>query len=194
MNDQLILVLHWQDWLQLFAQFTLLSLLSIGGAISTTSDMHRFLVEQQHWMSPAQFTTSIALAQAAPGPNVLFVAVMGWQVGINTGSVWNGLLGVLLTMTGILLPSTLITYGASQWGHRNRRLRAVRAFKHAMAPIVLGLLLATGWILANSNAAGGSAWRLWIATGASVVLLWKTRIPVLWIVGAGALLGALDFI
>ena len=73
------------DWLDLLAHFLSLSLLAVGGAISTAPDMHRYLVDARHWLSEGQFTSSIALAQAAPGPNVLFVALMGWNVGLNAG-------------------------------------------------------------------------------------------------------------
>jgi len=73
------------DWLALFTHFLTLSLLAVGGAITTAPDMHRYLVTDQHWLTEVQFTSSIALAQAAPGPNVLFVALMGWNVGLNAG-------------------------------------------------------------------------------------------------------------
>ena len=85
------IVLSWHDWIDLFAHYLMLSLMSLGGAISTSSEMHRYLVEQQGWLTQAQFNEAIALAQAAPGPNVLFVALMGWHVGLNAGS---GSLGV----------------------------------------------------------------------------------------------------
>ena len=86
-------------------------------------------LEQQHWLTDAQFNASIALAQASPGPNLLFVALLGWNVGLNAGGWATGLLGVLLSLMGILVPSTALTYAAAQWGQRNRELRAVRAFK-----------------------------------------------------------------
>jgi chromate transporter len=69
------------DWIGLFTHFTALSLLAVGGVITTVPDMQRYLVADQHWLTDSQFTSSIALAQAAPGPNVLFVALMGWNVG-----------------------------------------------------------------------------------------------------------------
>jgi len=134
MNAPLHIVLSWADWADLFAHYLMLSLMSVGGAISTTAEMHRYLVEQHHWLTQAQFKESIALAQAAPGPNVLFVALMGWNVGLNAGSMGAAFLGVAVTMIGILIPSTVLTYVAAQWGHRNRELRAVRAFKQGMAP------------------------------------------------------------
>jgi chromate transporter len=188
------LVLGWSDWLDLFSHYLMLSLMSVGGAISTTAEMHRYLVEEHHWLTQAQFNESIALAQAAPGPNVLFVALMGWNVGLNAGSMTAALLGVATTMLGIMLPSTALTYVAAQWGHRNRHLRSVRAFKQGMAPLVIALLLSTSLIL---GAAGGVAqrdWPLWLLALVSGLVIWRTRIHLLWMLAAGALLGALQLL
>lgn len=188
------IALDWSDWLDLFSHYLMLSLMSVGGAISTTAEMHRYLVEQHHWLTQAQFNESIALAQAAPGPNVLFVALMGWNVGLNAGSMAAALLGVATTMLGILLPSTALTYVAAQWGHRNRHLRAVRAFKQGMAPLVIALLLSTSLIL---GAAGGVAqrdWPLWLLALVSGLVIWRTKLHLLWVLAAGALLGALQLL
>ena len=187
--NQINLLLTVQDWFSLFFHFISLSLLAIGGAITTVPDMHRYLVDQQHWLTDAQFNASIALAQAAPGPNVLFIALMGWNVGLNAGGMLTALLGVFTSMLGILIPSTLLTYFAAQWGHRNRELRAVRAFKQGMGPIVVALLIATGWILAQSNGGTAGHWPLWLVTGLTALVVWRSKIHLLWLLGAGALLG-----
>lgn len=179
------------DWLDLFGHFLLMSLMSVGGAISTSSEMHRYLVEQHAWLTQEQFNGAIALAQAAPGPNVLFVALMGWQVGMNAGGTGAALFAVLVTMVGILTPSSLLTYTAARWGQRNRDLRAVRAFKQGMAPVVIALLLSTAWILAV-GAAGD--WRLALLAIASGLLMWRTRLHLLWLLAAGALLGAFGLV
>ena len=192
MTEPLQLVFGEREWFELFFHYLSLSLLSIGGAITTAPDMHRFLVDQQHWLTDAQFNASIAIAQAAPGPNVLFIALMGWNVGLNAGGFLTGLLGVFLAMLGILIPSTTLTYIAAQWGHRNRELRAVRAFKQGMSPIVVSLLIATGWILAGTNSVQADAlqnWPVWLLTAATAVIVWRTKIHLLWLLGAGALLG-----
>lgn len=182
-------VLGLSDWLSFFFHYLSLSLLSIGGAITTAPDMHRFLVDQQGWLTDAQFNASIAIAQAAPGPNVLFIALLGWNVGFNSGGVLSGLGGVLLAMTGILIPSTTLTYVAASWGHRNRQLRTIRAFKQGMAPIVVALLIATGWILATANSGMHKDWLLWLVTATTALVVWRTKLNMLWLLGAGALLG-----
>jgi len=190
MNDAGMLALHWTDWLQFFAHYLSLSLLSVGGAISTAPEMHRYLVDRQHWLSDAQFTASIAIAQAAPGPNVLFVALLGWNVGINAGGTVSGLCAAALAMFGMLLPSTTLSYFASRWGHRNRQLRAVRAFKLGLAPIVIALMLATGWLMASAHGNPREDWRLWLLTALSTLIVWRLRIHLLWLLAAGAALGA----
>lgn len=194
MNPPIHLVLSAADWLNLFGHYLMLSLMSIGGAISTTSEMHRFLVEQQGWLTQAQFNESVAIAQAAPGPNVLFVALMGWNVGMNAGSYTAAYLGVFVTMLGIMLPSTTLTYVAAQWGYRNRELRGVRAFKQGMVPIVIALLISTGMILGGANHNLSTDWPLWSLSIAAGLILWRTRIHLLWLLAAGALLGALQLV
>lgn len=177
------------DWLNLWLHYLMLSLMSVGGAISTLPDMHRYLVTQQQWLTDAQFSASVSIAQAAPGPNVLFVALIGWNIGINTGSMWAGLFGLLITMSGILLPSTTLTFIAARWGHANRELRPVRAFKQGMAPVVVGLLLSTGWIMASSHHDAAADWPVWLISALSALLIWRTRLHLLWLLAIGALAG-----
>jgi chromate transporter len=182
------------DWLSLFLHYALLSLLTVGGAISAAPDMHRFLVDGHGWLSDPQFSASIAIAQAAPGPNVLFVALMGWNVGLNAGGMPTAFMGMALAMAGIMVPSSALTYFATRWGHENRELRAVRAFKQGMSPIVIGLLIATGWILATGRGYAASNWPLWLVTIVSALLVWRTKVHLLWLLGAGAFVGWMGWI
>lgn len=192
--------LHASDWLNLFLYYLSLSLLAVGGAIATAPDMHRFLVERQGWLTDLQFNASIALAQAAPGPNVLFIALLGWNVGLNAGGTadsgrWMlGLLGAGLCMLGVMLPSTTLSWLATRWAHRNRERRSVRAFKQGMAPIVIGLVMATAWVLARVHGQPALDWPLWLLTAATALLVWRTRLHLLWLLGAGALLGAMGWL
>lgn len=188
------LAFGWHEWLVLFSHFLSLSLLAVGGAIMLAPDMHRFLVDEHLWLSDPQFASSIALAQAGPGPNVLFIALLGWNVGMNNGSGVLAVLGLLVTMVGVLLPSTVLTYSASRWAHRNRNRRSVRAFKMAMAPIVIALLLATAWVLASAMQGDTKAIGLWLLTALTTAIVWRTRIHLLWLLGAGALLGVLGLV
>ena len=168
------------DWATVFAQFLMLSILSIGGAIGTAPEMHRFLVEQHHWMTNEQFSASVAIAQAAPGPNLLFVAVLGWGIG--------GLFGMCVTMTGIMLPSTTLTYFAARWGEARRSTRGVQAFVAGMAPLTVGLVLSTGFLLGKP--AYGNPWLTAVAV-ATVVVCVRTKVSPLWLIATGGLVGGL---
>jgi chromate transporter len=187
-------------WWPLFLHFATLSLLAVGGAIATAPDMHRYLVGEQAWLSESQFNASIALAQAAPGPNVLFVALLGWHVGLNAAvgvgsAAWAwALLGMVVAMTGILLPSTVLSLAATRWAHRNRERRGVRAFKAGMAPIVIALLVATGWVLSSAHSNPAEDWRLWLLTVVVIGVVWRTRVPLLWLIAAGAAAGMLGWV
>jgi chromate transporter len=169
--------------LPLFLHCLTLSLLAIGGAVATVPELHRHVVTEHGWLSDADFTGSVALAQAAPGPNLLFVAVVGYNVA--------GLAGAGAAMAGMLLPSTALTLVVTRWGSRRRDSRGVQAFVAGMAPVTLGLVLATGWLLARPVLERPAAWALVLAT---VGLAWRTKVNPLWPIAAGAVAGALGWV
>jgi len=172
--------LGWWDLLQLAGHFGLLSLLAVGGAISLASEMQRYLVVEQGWIDALEFNTSIAIAQAAPGPNILFVALLGWSVA--------GPLGMLATMAGIMVPSSIVTFVVGRLRHARRDALAVQAFSVGLAPLTIGLLAATGWVLALPLVEHPMSLLLVPAT---IVFMLKTRRSPLWMIALGALVGAL---
>jgi chromate transporter len=168
--------------LPLFGHFLVLSLLAIGGAIVVAPEMHRLMVGQMQVLTDAQFNASIAIGQAAPGPNVLFVAVLGYQAA--------GLMGAALTLAGIMLPSTLLAVGATRWVHARQDRLAIRAFKAGVAPITIALLAATGWILTAQH----PTTPVIVLTSVTALIAWRTRIHVLWLIAAGAIAGTLGLV
>ena len=194
-----------QDWVSLFLHFISLSLLAVGGAITTAPDIHRYLVDEQHWLTHYQFTSSVAIAQGAPGPNVMFIALMGWNVGMNAAAgmtpeptlvyaVMLALLGVVVTMAGIIVPSATLTFFSTQWAHKNRELRGVRAFKAGLAPLVMSLLIATGWLLTGNHDNYIQDWPMWLLAAVTTVIVWRTKTHLLLLLSIGALLGVLKII
>lgn len=169
-------------WWSLFGHFMALSLMSIGGAITLVPDMHRRLVVTEQLLSDTDFTSAIALAQAAPGPNVLFVALMGWYSG--------GLGGAVVSMLGVMIPSTTLALAASRWVSTRRHWLSVQAFQNGMTPVTVGLLLATGWLLMPTI----DHPRAMVASIAVAIIVWQTKIRLIWLVAAGALLGGFGWI
>jgi chromate transporter len=172
------------DLLDLFLRFASLSMLAIGGAIGMAPEMRRFMVDEHAWISGMQFTDSIVIAQAAPGPNILFVTLLGWQAA--------GAAGAAATTLGMLLPSSIATW----WGWRLKRSRedslAVAAIRMGLSPIAIGLTASAGWVVATGANEGDG--RLWILTALSFVIVVRTRLNMLWLIGAGALAGALGIV
>jgi chromate transporter len=169
-------------WVALWCQVLLLSLLQFGGAITVAPALHQLLVQQLGLLTDAQFTSSVAIAQASPGPNTLYVAVAGYQVA--------GLAGALAGQLAILLPSSLLTVAVARWGDAPASARAMSAFKAGMAPITIALLFSTSWVLVSS----APGWRQAFLAAASAAVVWRTRVHLLWLIAAGALLGALGVV
>ena len=170
------------DLVSLFANLVVLSLATNGSALAAAPDLRGLMVNEMSLVSDRDFNASIAIAHAAPGPNLLFVAAIGYQAA--------GFAGAAVTLGGMLLPSTTLAYAASRWGHANGELRALRALKTAIAPVVVTLPLASGWILASQ----AQHWGQLALTVAAALLAWLTRVHVLAIIAVGAAIGALGLV
>ena len=163
---------------QIVLTFGLISIISIGGANATIPEIHRQVVLLHHWMDDATFATLVAIAQTAPGPNVLTVSIIGWNLA--------GLAGLLAATIAIVLPSSVMAfgvgrvialYGANEWVGVTRR---------ALAPIAIGLMFASGIVMARA-AYQGVASLFIVAAVASIVYF--TRLSPLWSIFGGAAFG-----
>lgn len=175
-----------------------LSLLSVGGAMTLAPELHRLLVTEHGWIGGEAFTRCVTLAQALPGPNVLYIALLGWQVGLAAAPAGSGLvaawgsgaLGLACSLVGVLLPSSLLACAAAQLQQRWAGHRIVQAFRAGMAPVVVAALLGSAWVVGQGAgiASGGL-----LAPGLAVltaVAMACTRVHLLWFLLAGALTGA----
>lgn len=184
-------------WLELHLHFCMLSLLAVGGALAIVPEMHRYLVNDLQLLSEQAFSQSVTLSQIAPGPNILLVAVMGWNIGLQSaggfeagwGAIAVGLLMALGLLTAAVLPSSLLSYFMVQWLQRHQHARGVRAFKSGMVPLVMGLMLSAGWLLQTASNPSMD-WRLLLVCAISMLVVLKTRVHLLWLMLGGAVIGA----
>ena len=160
-------------------EFMILSLLSFGGANAILPEIHQRAVDVHHWMTDADFTQMFALSQAAPGPNVLIVSLIGWKAA--------GVAGALVAMAAMCGPSSILTYGVAHAWERFRDAPLRIAIQQALAPVTVGLILAAGYVL---TLIADKTWQAFIVTGTTVVLSLTTRAHPLWILGAAAAAGA----
>lgn len=182
------------ELLGLLGHFAMLSLMAVGGGMAVVPDMHRFLVSETAWLTDQQFSASVALAQAAPGPNVLFVALMGWQVALNTHQpLWAPWLATFCLLA-MVSPSATLALVASRWAQRHHEHVLVRAFHQGMAPVVMALLLSSAWFifpLADHTLGRVVGVGLWAV---SFLLFWRTKVHLGLVLLAGAVLGALGWL
>ncbi|MGG5819572.1 chromate transporter [Falsiroseomonas sp. HW251] len=165
---------------QLATGFAAISLMAVGGGIAVLPEMSRLVVEVQGWMTHARFAELYALAQAAPGPNVLVVGLIGWQVA--------GLAGMLVATAAMTLPSGALAFGFSRLRRRLAGSARMELVEKGLVPIAVGLILASGLLLGHAAATG---WLPVAMVVASSLIVWRTTVNPLWVLGAGALVGAL---
>ena len=158
---------------------SLLSLLAIGGVNTIIPELHRFVVLDHPWMTNEQFTALFALAQAAPGPNVIFVTLIGWQVA--------GLAGACAATVAICGPATVIAYVATRLSTQWQHLRWFKLLRSGLVPLTTGLMIASAWLL---TAASAQSIFSYVVTGATALMMLTPRINPLWLLalagGAGA--------
>jgi chromate transporter len=171
------------DFGALFLHFLALSFLAIGGAPTVLPDIHRYVVEVHHWMTSAQFAELYALAQVAPGPNAMFVTLIGWQVA--------GWTGAAATTLPLLVPASTLTLLVGHLHGRHPNAALGRAIRRGLTPITIGLMLASGWILMR---AVNHDWRGYLLTLFTVALVLRTPWNPLWLLAAGALAGMLGLV
>ncbi|MGV1896114.1 chromate transporter [Agrobacterium vitis] len=158
--------------------FTELSLIAFGGGNAILPEMQRRVVEVQHWMSASEFSALFALAQAAPGPNMMVVPLVGWHVA--------GFAGVVVTSIAKFGPSSLITAGAVTLWERFKDRPWRRIVQAGLAPMTAGLVTSSAAVITKASAT--SPILIGIATGCAVLTA-MTKVHPLIALGSGALIG-----
>jgi chromate transporter len=165
---------------QLAATFAWLSVLQFGGTNAVVPEMHRQAVDVFHWMDARTFANLFALAQLAPGPNVMIVSLVGWQVA--------GLAGLTVTTLATLIPPCLMAFAASRLMLRAGQSRWLLIVKDGLVPVAIGMILASGAVMveaSNPNTLGVA-----ITVGATLFVAF-TEFNLLWALGAAVVLGLL---
>ena len=165
---------------QLLLTFGTLSLLAIGGANAVLPEMHRQLVDIRGWLDDATFTQLFALAQAAPGPNILAASLMGWRIA--------GPGGLAMATLGMLLPAAALAWLVAGLTHRLRGVAWLKPAQFGLVPVAVGLIAASGLVMAEAT---GTGWVSWAIIAGSAAFVWRTGFSPLWVLAGGGLLGLL---
>lgn len=169
--------------IELFLEFALLSFVAFGGATALLPEMHRVVVENHHWLDETTFTHLYAIAQAAPGPNVLVVTLIGWKVA--------GLAGALAATLAMCLPMSVVIYLLIDRWESFAGARWQKALSLGVAPLAVGLVFSGATLIAQ---AAGLAWGGALLVLATVVINLRSKLNPLWLIAAGALLGVAGWV
>jgi chromate transporter len=169
--------------IKLSLMFLQMSLLAFGGANTILPELQRQVVEVNHMMTARTFASLFALAQAAPGPNMMVVSLIGWNVA--------GLSGALLTMVCIAGPSSILTYLVSRVWYRFRDAPWRVAVQKGLLPVTAGLLISSAVLLIRSTTLD---WTLGLLTAAVTVLLLTTKVHPMLVLAGAAGLGAVGLV
>ncbi len=164
--------------LTLASTFALMSLFAVGGANAAIPEMHRIAVDVQHWMTDKQFADAFAISQMSPGPNVLIVTLIGYSVA--------GVAGALAATLAMCVPTAVLAYCVSGLLRRSSRSRWPAMIQAALVPLSIGLMGASGLILALTS---DRTWTAALVTAVAAVLAFATRLNPLWLLAAGGCLG-----
>lgn len=156
----------------------LLSFVTVGGLISIIPELHRLIVEKHGWLTEQQFVDLFAIAQAAPGPNMLFVTLVGWQM-----AGWIGAIGATIAMIG---PTCVLTFYMTRLWDRFKDAPWRVAVQAGLIPVTIGLVSATAYLIAR---AVDISWIAFGLTAAVALFAYFTRFNPLWALLVAAAVG-----
>jgi chromate transporter len=157
-----------------------LSLLAFGGANAVIPEMQRQVVDVHHWMTAQDLAGLYAMAQAAPGPNMMVVSLVGWRV----AGIW----GALVTTGAVALPSSVLTLLVSGIWYRFKDADWRKALQAGLQPVTAGLIMASAALLIASTSVD---WRTAVVTVVTAGLFIFTKVHPLLILGGAAVVGAI---
>ncbi|MGH7871262.1 MAG: chromate transporter [Candidatus Binatia bacterium] len=167
----------------LFLHFLLLWFLAIGGPSTIFPGIHHYVVEVHHLLTNAEFAELYTLAQVAPGPNAMYVTLIGWHLA--------GWKGVLATTVPLLIPATTLTLLVGHLNERYPNARIFRAVRRGLMPITIGFVFASATILMRTV---NHDWRGYLITLITVIVVLRKPWNPLWVFAGGALAGLLGFV
>ena len=164
--------------LQLLALFAGLSMLAFGGGTGIIPDMQRAAVDHYRWVTEHEFLDMFAISRAAPGPGSLIVVLVGLKAA--------GLAGAAVSFLAMFAPSCVAVHIVARFWQRAAASAWRAVVERALAPVAVGLTVASGLSLMRGTEHGWLPWGVTIAATAAFAL---TEIsPILLLAGGAVVL------
>lgn len=165
-------------WISLAIVFSQLSLMAFGGGNTILPEMQRQVVHVHHWLSAREFSTLFAMAQAAPGPNMMIVPLIGWQIA--------GMKGLVVTALAKFFPSSCLTLISMHIWNRFKDAPWRNKIQRALSPVTVGLVFSSAILISQTSS---TDWRLIVIMIITALMSFIKRIHPLCFLFGGALIG-----
>jgi chromate transporter len=175
--DAEIAGVNWHAIWALARVFLPLSFVTIGGGNSILAEVEHQSIGVHHWVTPSQFLDFFAISRATPGPNSLFVVLIGYHVA--------GIAGALSSALALFVPTSVLLIVIARFWRRHGETEWLRAIERGLAPIAAGLVLAGTLSVLRVAEGGVLAWI--VAAGAFVALRWLRANPFVLLAAGGVL-------
>lgn len=166
--------------IHLALSFALLSLLAVGGGTAVLPEMQS-LLSHQFGIDHTQFIHIYSFGQLAPGPNMLMVLVIGYQLA--------GLIGAGVVLLSFFLPSSIFCFYIGRLWNQFGESPWRRTVQNALEPISIGLMASGVFAVGKASIISSPTLVLSLIT---FLLILRTKINPVWIIlgsgGFGALL------
>jgi chromate transporter len=160
------------------------SSISFGGFPTVLPDVRNFVVDTNRWMTNQEFADLFAMVQSIPGPNmILMMSFVGWKV-------W-GFPGAIASAFATLGPPCAMYFAAYRLWDRFRAAPWQRVVRLGLAPVVVGLIFASGTVMAHT---ADNSWQAVAVTIAAAAITSATRLNPMWMLLGGGVLGGLGLL
>ena len=167
-----------RTFIHIITLFSSLSLMSIGGGNTVLPEMHLKAVRDYQWLTDAQFAVVFAISQAAPGPSILIVTLVGYAAA--------GVPGAIVATIFMILPAGLLVFFVAQFWERMKQSPVRHAIERGFAPLTVGLVLASGYVMSRT---ADHHWPAYLLTGVCTLIFTLTKVNPLIVVAVAGVIG-----
>ena len=160
--------------------FAALSLMAFGGVNTVVPEIQRQSVVVAGWVTDREFADLFAIAQAAPGPNTLIVALIGWRAA--------GLPGAVVAFVAICAPAAALTFLVLRVWRRFKDSPWRAAVQDGLTPVTIGMVAASAYLLTRATAQDAAHLAITLAVA---TLAYVTRWNPLWLMAGAGMIGYL---
>jgi len=164
-------------YLKLFLSFLKIGFTCFGGA--TMVPLVNAEMVSHGWMTLEEVGDIVAIAEMTPGP-------LGTNCATFAGMRVGGVLGSLIAVLGVLMPSLTIGVAAGFFLNKFKNSRYLESALTGIRPASIGLVIS---IIISMGLQNYVAWQPVVIGIVAFVMLWKFKLSVQWIVITSAALG-----